>query len=61
MRRQHVAPTASPPSDDFHAAGYEVHVNLSPVVVHDGRLDDWRELLGLITRHAPYLRVRYAF
>ncbi|MFD7658337.1 spore photoproduct lyase family protein [Actinosynnema sp. NPDC059797] len=31
--------------DDFRAAGYEVHVNLSPVVVHDGWLDDWRELL----------------
>nr|WP_309111658.1 hypothetical protein [Saccharothrix sp.] len=31
--------------DDFRAADYEVHVNLSPVVVHDGWLDDWRELL----------------
>ncbi|GGM87850.1 spore photoproduct lyase family protein [Lentzea pudingi] len=31
--------------DDFRAAGYEVHVNLSPVVVHDGWLDDWRHLL----------------
>ena len=31
--------------DDFVAAGYEVHVNLSPVVVRDGWLDDWRELL----------------
>ncbi|WP_199442042.1 spore photoproduct lyase family protein [Umezawaea beigongshangensis] len=31
--------------DDFVAAGYEVHVNLSPVVVHDGWLEDWRELL----------------
>jgi spore photoproduct lyase len=32
--------------DDFVAAGYEVHVNFSPVVVRDGWLDDWRELLG---------------
>jgi spore photoproduct lyase family protein len=31
--------------DDFVAAGYEVHVNLSPVVVRDGWLDDWAELL----------------
>jgi len=28
------------------AAGYEVHVNLSPVIVADGRLDAWDELLG---------------
>jgi DNA repair photolyase len=31
--------------DDFVAAGYEVHVNLSPVIVHDGWLAAWRELL----------------
>ena len=31
--------------DDFVAAGYEVHVNFSPVVVREGWLDDWRELL----------------
>src|SRR5690606_21092592 len=31
--------------DDFVAAGYEVHVNLSPVVVRDGWLEDWAELL----------------
>jgi spore photoproduct lyase family protein len=31
--------------DDFVAAGYEVHVNLSPVVVRDGWLDDWAQLL----------------
>jgi spore photoproduct lyase len=30
--------------DDFVAAGYEVHVNLSPVVVRDGWLGDWAEL-----------------
>jgi spore photoproduct lyase family protein len=30
--------------DEFHRAGYEVHLNLSPVVVHDGWLDGWREL-----------------
>jgi spore photoproduct lyase len=27
--------------DDFLAAGYEVHLNLSPVVVHEGWLEGW--------------------
>lgn len=31
--------------DDFVAAGYEVHVNLSPVVVYDGWLADYDALL----------------
>jgi spore photoproduct lyase family protein len=31
--------------DDFVAAGYEVHLNFSPVIVTDGWLDQWRELL----------------
>lgn len=31
--------------DDFVAAGYEVHVNFSPIVVTDGWLDRWAELL----------------
>ena len=31
--------------NDFRTAGYEVHVNLSPIVVYDGWLDDWRSLL----------------
>jgi spore photoproduct lyase len=30
---------------DFVEAGYEVHFNLSPVVVHEGWLDEWAELL----------------
>lgn len=30
---------------DFVAAGYEVHLNFSPVVVYDGWLDDYRQLL----------------
>ena len=34
--------------DDFVAAGYEVHVNLSPVVVRDGWLDDWATLLDAL-------------
>lgn len=32
--------------DDFVEAGYEVHVNFSPVVVRDGWLDDWAALLA---------------
>jgi spore photoproduct lyase family protein len=31
--------------DDFVGAGYEVHVNFSPVVVRDGWLADWADLL----------------
>ncbi|NAZ87141.1 spore photoproduct lyase family protein [Kineococcus sp. T90] len=31
--------------DDFVAAGYEVHVNLSPVVVAEGWLEQWARLL----------------
>jgi spore photoproduct lyase family protein len=34
--------------DDFVAAGYEVHLNLSPVIVHDGWLADWAELLDQV-------------
>jgi spore photoproduct lyase len=34
--------------DDFVAAGYEVHLNFSPVVVFDGWLDRWAELLEQI-------------
>jgi spore photoproduct lyase len=31
--------------DDFVAAGYEVHLNLSPVIVGEGWLDGWAALL----------------
>ncbi|MCF6379911.1 spore photoproduct lyase family protein [Nocardioides KLBMP 9356] len=31
--------------DDFVEAGYEVHVNLSPVIVHENWLEEWAELL----------------
>lgn len=31
--------------DDFVEAGWEVHVNLSPVVVREGWLEEWRSLL----------------
>ncbi|MGE2833157.1 spore photoproduct lyase family protein [Mycobacterium sp. SMC-4] len=34
--------------DDFVEAGYEVHLNFSPVVVHETWLADWAELLQQI-------------
>ena len=34
--------------DDFVAAGYEVHLNFSPVIVHEGWLSDWSELLDQV-------------
>ena len=30
--------------NDFHAAGYEVHLNFSPVIYYEGWLDDYREM-----------------
>jgi hypothetical protein len=34
--------------DDFVEAGYEVHLNLSPVVVRDGWLQEWDQLLAQV-------------
>jgi len=34
--------------DDFVEAGYEVHLNLSPVIVHEGWLADWAVLLDQV-------------
>jgi spore photoproduct lyase family protein len=34
--------------DDYVEAGYEVHLNLSPVIVHEGWLEDWSELLDQV-------------
>jgi DNA repair photolyase len=30
--------------NDFVGAGYEVHINLSPVIIYDGWIDDYRNL-----------------
>ena len=38
---------------EFVAAGYEVHLNFSPVVVYDGWLDDWRALFREIDDVLP--------
>jgi spore photoproduct lyase family protein len=35
--------------DDFLTAGYEVHLNFSPVVLRDGWLADWTELLRQVS------------
>lgn len=34
--------------DDFVDAGYEVHLNLSPVIAHEGWLEEWGELLDQV-------------
>jgi spore photoproduct lyase len=34
--------------DDFVAAGYEVHLNLSPVIVREGWLEEWAELFDQV-------------
>lgn len=39
--------------DDFRRAGYEVHLNFSPVIVQDGWLDDWRDLLRRLDAALP--------
>lgn len=31
--------------NDFYEAGYEVHLNFSPVIIYDGWQADWKELL----------------
>jgi spore photoproduct lyase family protein len=47
--------------DDFVAAGYEVHVNLSPVVIRDGWLEDWAALLDdLADASAPAFKAQAA-
>jgi spore photoproduct lyase len=41
----------------FLDAGYEVHLNFSPVVVYDGWLDDYKDLFGKVSTYAN----RYAW
>ena len=37
--------------NEFQDAGYEVHLNFSPIIVYDGWLDDYEELFALINNH----------
>jgi DNA repair photolyase len=47
--------------DDFVAAGWEVHLNFSPVVVHEGWVAAWDELLGeLDARLGPATKAQLA-
>jgi len=40
----------------FLDAGYEVHLNFSPVIVHDDWLDEYKFLLTRVKEHAMYNR-----
>ena len=37
--------------DRFVNAGYDVHVNYSPIIVYDGWLEDYRDLFNLVNTH----------
>ena len=37
--------------DKFIYAGYDVHVNFSPIIVYDGWLEDYTELFNLVNDH----------
>ena len=37
--------------DKFKEAGYDVHLNFSPIIVYDGWLDDYEELFSLINNN----------
>ncbi|MBC3538775.1 spore photoproduct lyase family protein [Rufibacter sediminis] len=38
---------------DFYQAGYDVHVNFSPVIVYEGWLQDYRELFEQLNEAVP--------
>ena len=37
--------------DKFVDAGYDVHVNYSPIIVYDGWLEDYKDLFNLVNTH----------
>lgn len=37
--------------DKFIDAGYDVHVNYSPIIVYDGWLEDYKDLFNLVNTH----------
>jgi len=37
--------------DRFVDAGYDVHVNYSPIIVYDGWLEDYKNLFNLVNKH----------
>ena len=54
----HVEPNTSSILERLYAvsqflnAGYEVHLNFSPVIVHDNWLDEYAKLFNLVSHHA---------
>jgi len=40
--------------NDFIDAGYDVHINYSPVIVYDGWLQDYAELFDLVNEHVNW-------
>jgi len=40
--------------DAFIDAGYDVHVNYSPIIVYDGWLDDYADLFHMMNEHVKY-------
>jgi len=40
--------------DEFIDAGYDVHVNYSPIIVYDGWLDDYADLFHMMNEHVKY-------
>ena len=46
--------------DKFKEAGYDVHINFSPILVYEGWLDDYEELFALINNNVRYEESVYA-
>jgi len=40
--------------DTFIDAGYDVHVNYSPIIVYDGWLDDYEEIFDMMNKYVKY-------
>ena len=40
--------------DTFIDAGYDVHINFSPVIVYDGWLKDYANLFNMVNKHVRY-------
>lgn len=40
--------------DAFIDAGYDVHVNYSPIIVYDGWLDDYKDLFNMLNDYVDY-------
>ncbi len=40
--------------NSFIDAGYDVHINYSPIIVYDGWLDDYKKLFNMVNRYVDY-------